>query len=134
MLASADAALLIGDAALRLDPDRIFEQYGAQHLDLGQTWWDSTGLPFVFATWSGPRPQQWPWLAEAMRASLAHGFAHLDEMITQESARLGFEPSLVRDYFTKYIRYNIGVEEQRGLDRFLSYASELERLPQEVAK
>jgi predicted solute-binding protein len=132
MLASADAALLIGDAALRLDPDSIFEQFGAQHMDLGQTWWDMTGLPFVFATWSGPRPSQWPWLAEAFRASLAFGFANLDEMIAQESARLGFEPGLVRDYFTRYIRYTIGAQEQRGLDLFLSYAGELERVPHEV--
>ena len=89
------------DAALRLDPERIFEQFGAQHMDLGQTWWDATGLPFVFATWSGPRPSQWPWLAEALRASLDYGFANLDAMIAQESARLGFEPGLVRDYFTR---------------------------------
>jgi chorismate dehydratase len=130
MLDAADAALLIGDAALRLDPERIFEQLGAQHLDLGETWWNSTRLPFVFATWSGPRPQQWPWLGDALRASLDYGLAHLDDMVRQESARLGFEEGLVRDYFTKYIRYHVGPEEQRGLDRFLAYAGELERVPQ----
>ena len=134
MLDRADAALLIGDAALRLDPARIEEQFGAQYLDLGQAWWDATGLPFVFATWSGPKPQQWPWLAEAFRASLDYGFAHLDDMIAQESARLGFDAGLVRDYFTRYIQYKIGPEEQRGLDRFLTYAGEIEHSPQPVGQ
>ena len=49
MLGKADAALLIGDAALRVDPATLpFET-----LDLGAEWVDMTGLPMVFAVWAG---------------------------------------------------------------------------------
>jgi chorismate dehydratase len=50
MLAKADAALLIGDPALFIDAS-------AQTLtktDLGAEWTSMTGLPFVWAFWSGP--------------------------------------------------------------------------------
>jgi chorismate dehydratase len=47
MLAENDAALLIGD--LGMDA----EGAGLQILDLGQAWRDLTGLPFVWALWTG---------------------------------------------------------------------------------
>ena len=49
MLASADAALLIGDLALFADP----RAHGAEKIDLGAVWTEMTGLPFVWAFWSG---------------------------------------------------------------------------------
>src|SRR5688500_10412748 len=51
MLASADAALLIGDVALFVD----HEAAGASKIDLGAAWTEMTGLPFVYACWTG-----WP--------------------------------------------------------------------------
>ena len=50
MLASADAALLIGDPALFADHVAL----GVTKVDLGQAWSDMTGLPFVWAFWAGP--------------------------------------------------------------------------------
>jgi chorismate dehydratase len=49
MLAACDAALLIGDPALFVDHRAL----GAEKIDLGQTWTDLTGLPFVWAFWVG---------------------------------------------------------------------------------
>lgn len=51
MMQEADAAVLIGDAALRAslhDAPRL----GLQVHDLGQMWKEWTGLPFVFAVWA----------------------------------------------------------------------------------
>ena len=50
MLAAADAALLIGDPALFLDHRAL----GADKTDLGEAWTALTGLPVVWAFWSGP--------------------------------------------------------------------------------
>ena len=47
MLEQADAALFIGDPALELDLDRY------RVLDLGDLWTQMTGLPFVYACWTG---------------------------------------------------------------------------------
>ena len=48
MLRVADAALIIGDPALRLDPQTLpYEVH-----DLGGEWVEMTGLPMVFAVWA----------------------------------------------------------------------------------
>ena len=49
MLARADAALVIGDLALDIDPVAI----GVTKIDLGSEWQELTQLPFVYAMWSG---------------------------------------------------------------------------------
>ena len=49
MFAACDAALIIGDPALYLDP----AEAGVEKIDLGEHWTDMTGLPFVWAFWAG---------------------------------------------------------------------------------
>ena len=49
MLARADAALVIGDPALAIDAAAA----ASTRLDLGSEWHALTGLPFVYAMWSG---------------------------------------------------------------------------------
>src|SRR3954469_19936216 len=49
MLDRCDAALIIGDPALFLDP----EAQEVQKVDLGAEWTAMTGLPFVWAFWAG---------------------------------------------------------------------------------
>lgn len=126
MLEAADAALLIGDAALRVDPGAL--PYHC--FDLGEEWWNLTELPMVFALWSG-RAERLAELdksrLEAMfRRSLSFGMSHMDEIVGQESAARGFGSEVVREYLTRYIRFEIGAEEERGLDTFLRYVSELD--------
>jgi chorismate dehydratase len=49
MVREADAALLIGDAALYADHERL----GLEKIDLGEAWTGLTSLPFVWAFWAG---------------------------------------------------------------------------------
>ena len=49
MLAECDAALIIGDPALYLDPRTA----GVEKIDLGEEWTSLTGFPFVWAFWAG---------------------------------------------------------------------------------
>ena len=121
MLAEADAALIIGDPALRLDPDMP----GYYIYDLGTEWTGRTGLPMVFAVWAG-RPQAIePWVVEALQKSCAYGCARLEEIVTAESARLGMPEDLVRQYLTHHIVCDLGPAERAGMDRFLSYVRQL---------
>src|SRR5690242_16413160 len=53
MLLEADAAVLIGDAALRATYDA--PRRGLAVHDLGQAWRDWSGLPMVFAVWAARR-------------------------------------------------------------------------------
>src|SRR5690242_18648689 len=53
MLLEADAAVLIGDAALRATYDA--PSRGLDVYDLGAAWHEWTGLPMVFAVWAARR-------------------------------------------------------------------------------
>ncbi len=81
MLEHADAALIIGDAALVLDPNDL----PFHVLDLGAEWVQMTGLPMVFAVWAAradfPRQDPEPFL-ESMR----FGRAHIDDVPCSSSA------------------------------------------------
>jgi predicted solute-binding protein len=119
MLAAADAALIIGDPALRIEPNSL--PYYV--LDLGQEWTDLSGLPMVFALWSGPAQ----FLTEANRRSFSDscrfGLAHLDDIVTSNSASMGLPEGLVRRYLTTNLALELGSDDLRGLDLFLKYTA-----------
>jgi chorismate dehydratase len=124
MLRSADAALVIGDPALRIDPARL-----PYHIyDLGDEWVLMTGLPMVFAVWAGRREVVTPEVAEAFRASLRYGREHMDEIVMMESARREFAPELVRDYLTRHIVYELSDREYAGMKLFLAMAQMAQRV------
>lgn len=122
MLAHADAALIIGDPALHLDPETI----GGQVLDLGEEWHAMTGLPMVFAVWAGSPSVARPEIAPAFLGSCRYGLSRLDEIIRAESAARGLPEALVRRYLTTHIVFELGERDYAGLDAFLRQARELD--------
>ncbi len=119
MLGEADAALLIGDAALHVDPLTLpFET-----LDLGGEWNAMTGLPMVFAVWAGRREIIQDRYARAFLASLRYGREHLDEMVRTEAAPHGVTEELAREYLTSRIVFELGERDYAGLDLFLQRAA-----------
>jgi len=128
MLRTADAALVIGDPALRLDPAHLpYFVY-----DLGAEWVEWTGLPMVFAVWAGRRGAATPDVVAAFRDSCRYGRERIGEIVTAESERRGFAPELVRQYLTDRIVHELGDRDYEGMDRFLSYARELAAAPASV--
>jgi chorismate dehydratase len=128
MLRVADAALIIGDPALRLDPERLpYEVH-----DLGGEWVEMTGLPMVFAVWAARKGVVTPEVVEAFRGSCRYGIEHMEGIVAAESARLGFTPELVRDYLTRHIIHELGPREYEGLGLFLEYARLKDRASQAV--
>ncbi len=128
MLESADAALIIGDPALRLDPVVLREE-GFHVADLGEEWLKLTGLPMVFAVWAG-RPQVWS--AERERgfvSSCRFGMRHLDDIVTAEHAARGISVELAKTYLTQHIVFELGDAEYAGLQRYLEYAADVARAP-----
>lgn len=118
MLRIADAALVIGDPALRIDPERLpYHVY-----DLGAEWTGMTGLPMVFAVWAGRADAVGPEVGAAFRDSCRYGREHLEEIVSAESGRRGFAPALVREYLTRHIVHELGPREYEGMELFLSYA------------
>ncbi|MEN6535116.1 MAG: menaquinone biosynthesis protein [Bryobacteraceae bacterium] len=121
MLHVADAAVIIGDPALRVEPSRL--PYLVK--DLGEEWKAMTGLPMVFAVWAGREEFATSEIAERFEASYRFGAARLDEIVAQESAPRGLDKALAYDYLARLMRFELGPREMQGLELFLKYASEL---------
>jgi chorismate dehydratase len=117
MLREADAALLIGDAALTYRGD-------AQVLDLAAEWRKFTGLPFVFAFWAGARSAQPGKLRRAFEHSRDEGLAHLAEIAAEYAPRLGLSRDEVRIYLSENIDYTLDEENLEGLRLFYRLAEE----------
>lgn len=112
MLAEADAALLIGDAALRVDRERY------QVHDLAAEWHALTGLPFVFAVWAVRPEVELPDLSFYFKSSLRYGLSSLDTVVREAAAELGLDTSEVRSYLTESLHYFLRQEELAGLEEF----------------
>ena len=124
MLEAADACLIIGDPALRLQPDELRAQ-GLHVADLGEEWFELTGLPMVFAVWAGAPSVITPEREAAFVASYQYGKERLEEIVRVEHSVRGFTPEVVREYLTKYIVFELGEAEYEGMRRYLRYASEM---------
>lgn len=116
MLASADAAVIIGDPALRVERERYVV------LDLAGEWLELTRLPFVFAVWAVRAERRLDGLAERLWRSYQEGSAALDEIVDQACRDSGLPPAVLRDYYTRNLRYEMGPAEQAGLSEFLRRA------------
>lgn len=120
MLGVADAALLIGDPALRAP----WTDLGVEKHDLGEAWKAFTGLPFVFAVWAA-----WPGRAtEAVVARLHEarhaGLAAIPLLAADEAYSAGGDAARLEQYLRRNIRYDLDDEALRGLMRYLQLAVE----------
>jgi predicted solute-binding protein len=120
MLVDADAALIIGDAALVLEPSEL----PFHVLDLGAEWVGMTGLPMVFAVWAA-RAAVSPQDPQPFLDSMRFGLDHIDDIARSEHAKAGVSETLARSYLKENIVFELGDREYAGLTTFLQYASEL---------
>jgi len=129
MLASCDAALLIGDPALQVDRTRYVT------LDLAEEWIARTGRSFVFAFWAIRRQaltgRDSKSLGQVFRLSRDHGLGPINRetIVSDWSARLNLSADTVRDYLTHNIHYYLDSACLEGLILFYRYAEEIGALP-----
>jgi chorismate dehydratase len=127
MLAKCDAALVIGDPALRA------RTAGYHVYDLATEWKRFTGKPFVFAVW-------------AIRMAALTGNAHatrvveifqrsrdnglrpenIDQLAREWAPKIGISEQDVHAYLTENIHYHLDAENLEGLALFFRYAAELQ--------
>ena len=132
MLLHHDAALLIGDAALRAPLDSAYFVY-----DLAHEWHKHTGKPFVFAFWAVrlealERKARDLDLTKLFQRSRDHGLqAENLQLIAEEwSTRLGMSEAEICKYLTENIHYYLDRENHAGLQLFLQYSHEIGLLPE----
>jgi chorismate dehydratase len=123
MLTAADAAVLIGDIGLALQPDGVID------LDLGAEWHALTGLPFFFAGWMARDAALLEDAAPLLRASLRAGMARLPDIAAEEAARLHLPAERCHAYLRDVMHYTAGEAEWAGLHAFRTRARRLGLLP-----
>ena len=125
MLGECDAALIIGDPALKVDRSRY------QVLDLAEEWRRLSGKSFVFAFWAvreAALAEMQPGLdlAGIFQASRDHGLqpSALEKIAKEWSGRLQITPAEVKDYLTRNIYYQLDRDCLEGMELFFRYAAE----------
>lgn len=142
MLASHDAALLIGDPALlarerreAIDNALTREDGQLLWLDLAQMWRHHTGLPWVAAVWA-VRPEALPrsgtsatQLIADLNESREAGMAHTEELVSEWTPRLPLSEDTIRTYLTQNIHYALDEACLQAAQTFRDLAAETGVLP-----
>jgi chorismate dehydratase len=138
MLASCDAALLIGDPALLALEDRVSRQQrtGEEllYMDLGAEWRRLTGLPWISALWgvreeairSAPLREQ---LVRDLLESRDAGLAHIDDLADEWARHIDVPRTTIHTYLSQNIHYILDEDCITGLKRFYELAAECDVLP-----
>ncbi len=121
-------ALVIGDPAL------MIEGKFRHSLDLSEAWRDITGLPFVFAGWFGRAGVLSPDDEARFRAAKAEGLARRDEIADAYAHQANLSAESVRSYLRDSLRYDLGDDERRGLERFYEEAASARLLPKATVR
>ena len=134
MLREADAAMIIGDDALRAywEPPA-----GVHSYDLGSVWTGWTGLPMVYAVWAVRRdyaeeqPAALQSVADALSGSLAYCRENLDEIAEYAARWEHFPAERFRSYFDA-LHFRFEPRYREGFVRYLTEAhaiGQLDRVP-----
>jgi chorismate dehydratase len=120
MLARADAALVIGDPALEIDARSL----GVHEIDLGAEWKALTGLPFIYAMWSGRAGACGADHVVELNAARDRGIADLHAIARVEGKGDAAREQRAFDYLRDNLKYGLGDAEIAGLRRFHELAAQ----------
>lgn len=144
MLQNADAALIIGDPALRLalNSESSAQCHAAGELripaefaglsssaplflhDIVENWRAFSGLPAVLAVWAARPNAVTPEVVRDFNDSLVFGAQHLHEISAEASRELNLPAAKIMCYLTENIDYTFDDENLRGLQRYFELAAE----------
>jgi len=145
MLTNSEAALLIGDPALRLaiaaeakakpgrDGEWICEgatvglpNFPTLHIyDVVREWWQMTERPAVLAVWAARKEIVTDALADEFLDSLNYGLENLDAICKEASAEMNLPEKELKLYLKTNIDYSLDDENRKGLLAYYSHALKL---------
>ena len=149
MLTQADAALLIGDPALRISlgiekdsqpgaevqticPAATLDIASPEMLyiyDVVSEWQSLTGLPAVLAVWAARRDVATPELTADFLASRDFGLSRIAEISYDASLELELSAQAIETYLRRNIDFSLDSENRRGLDLYYQHAARLGLIP-----
>lgn len=149
MLMQADAAMLIGDPALRIsiamERESKREHFGPTicqgatlgisseeilHVyDIVTEWKRFTGLPAVLAIWAAKREAVSLEVAADFAASRDFGMEHIAEIAVEAARELQLPVEALESYLRDNIDFTLDAENQRGLELYFQKAARLGLIP-----
>jgi chorismate dehydratase len=151
ILQHADAALVIGDPALRVrlkldaleaklplaenccgsdsDEQPVRDIATLFVYDVAQQWLEMTGLPCVLAVWVARRGVVTPELVEDFQASRAYGIAHIGDIAEGAALKLDLPPVELERYLKKNINYSLDAENLAGLNLYFQECANARLIP-----
>ena len=150
MFNQADAALVIGDPALRIaigiekdswpgaegqticqaatlgiaDPEQLYVY------DVVAEWRSLTGLPAVLALWAARRDVAHPELTADFLSSRDFGLSHIAEISSDAARELELPADKLESYLRDNIDFTLDEENRRGLELYFTHAAKLGLIPQ----
>jgi chorismate dehydratase len=134
MLSQNDAAVLIGDAALKFiqenelpdaEKEKAFLRYGPEPLqvfDLAERWKFLTGLPFVFAFWAVRAGVPDQGIVEALKESREFGIQNIPAIAKRYAEELSLKEEFLQEYLTQNVHYYMDEACTEGLRQFYDMA------------
>jgi chorismate dehydratase len=150
MLQQADAALLIGDPALRISVGIESNSWpGAEGQTICQAatlglknaemlyvydvvaeWRSLTGLPAVLAVWAARRDTATSGVTADFLASRDFGLARISEISFDAARDLELPQRTLESYLRQNIDFSLDEENRRGLELYFAHAAKLGLIPQ----
>jgi len=151
MLQTSDAALVIGDPALRIslkmdalsnrapsgeqccqgDPDDM-PVPGHETIfvyDVAYQWREMTGLPCVLAIWAGQPDKMTEEVVADFQASRKYGLERLREISEGASIKLDLPPRSLERYLAENINFDLDRDNLAGLSRYFDLAASTGLIP-----
>lgn len=116
MLTGADAALIIGDPAMKIPRDKF------RVFDLATLWHEFTGTGFVFAMWMMRKDAAERVRSVDFAAARDAGLANLDDIERTYVEQIGLSEKEIRDYLTENIVFSVDEGMRKGLERYFELA------------
>jgi chorismate dehydratase len=153
MLAGADAALLIGDPALRvrIQMDDLHTKQTAAPgagccdgdgselpvpgvdtlfiYDVAQQWREMTGKPCVLAVWAGRPDAVTPEVVADFLASRDYGLSHIGDIAEGASLKLELPPNPLESYLRDSIDFSLDADNLAGLNLYFKQCAEANLIP-----
>jgi chorismate dehydratase len=120
-----DAGLLIGDPAFEADPAPL----GVEKIDLGEAWTAMTGLPFVYAAWTGRPGAAGADDVRVLQEAQGEGVRAVEQIAAEYAGGDAEKARRAAVYLRDNVKYGLGADEAAGLQRFLDYAADLGLAP-----
>ncbi len=116
MLLKGDAALIIGDPAMKIPRDQFLV------FDLATLWHEYTGLGFVFAMWMARTESVATVRSIDFAAARDEGLAHLDDIASRYETQLGLSRDEISEYLTRNIAFTLDEDMKKGMNLFFELA------------